>query len=491
MVVRTRFAPSPTGYMHIGNLRTALYAYCIAKHSQGTFILRIEDTDRKRNVPKSIQVIYDSLKLAGLEYDEGPFKDGGYGPYVQSQRKDQDIYQRHADLLVEQGAAYRCFCGKSGDGKGDPLAAAAAPRGAAARRNVCRYLTPAEVQAHLDAGDPYVIRQRIPDEGVTTFHDLVYGDITVKNSLLDEQVLLKSDGFPTYNFANVVDDHLMAITHVARGVEYLSSTPKYNLLYQAFGWEVPVYIHLPHIVKEGGKKLSKRAGDASFQDLLAQGFLPEAVVNYIALLGWSPGNDQEYFDLAGLVEVFDPRHINKSKAAFSMPKLEWLNGEHIRQIPPEKFHVYAGQYYPPALKAACDTRVVSRMIQPRLTRLTDIPAMTRFLVVVEPYDLALYEHAKSKSTLESSRRVLQTVRTALQAWAPAQPWSEDAIRQALLDLAAELNMKTGTVMWPVRIALTGLVVTPGGAIEIAAALGLAKTLLRIEAAIACLEGKKL
>ena len=248
MVVRTRFAPSPTGYMHIGNLRTALYAYCIAKHSQGTFILRIEDTDRKRNVPKSIQVIYDSLKLAGLEYDEGPFKDGGYGPYVQSQRKDQDIYQRHADLLVEQGAAYRCFCGKSGDGKGDPLAAAAAPRGAAARRNVCRYLTPAEVQAHLDAGDPYVIRQRIPDEGVTTFHDLVYGDITVKNSLLDEQVLLKSDDFPTYNFANVVDDHLMAITHVARGVEYLSSTPKYNLLYQAFGWEVPVYIHLPHIV---------------------------------------------------------------------------------------------------------------------------------------------------------------------------------------------------------------------------------------------------
>ena len=486
MVVRTRFAPSPTGYMHIGNLRTALYAYCIAKHSQGTFILRLEDTDRKRNVPKSIQVIYDSLKLAGLEYDEGPHKDGGYGPYVQSQRKDQGIYQRYADQLVESGSAYRCFCSpaRAVDGKGAPLDAAG-PRGAAARRNVCRSLTPAEVQAHLDAGDPYVIRQRIPDEGVTTFHDLVYGDITVKNSLLDEQVLLKSDGYPTYNFANVVDDHLMAITHVARGVEYLSSTPKYNLLYQAFGWEVPEYIHLPHIVKEGGKKLSKRAGDASFQDLLAQGFLPEAIVNYIALLGWSPGNDQEYFDLAGLVEVFDPRHINKSKAAFSMPKLEWLNGEHLRQIPPEKFHVYAGQYYPPALKAACDTSVVSRMIQTRLTRLTDIPGMTRFLLAVEPYDLALYEHAKSKSTLESSLRVLQTVRPVL---AQVQPWSEDAIRQTLLDLAAELNMKTGTVMWPVRIALTGLLVTPGGAIEIAAALGLAETLRRIEAAISCLGG---
>jgi glutamyl-tRNA synthetase len=468
--------------MHIGNLRTALYAYCIAKHSQGTFILRIEDTDRKRNVPRAIQVIYDSLRLAGLEYDEGPHKDGGYGPYVQSQRKDQGIYQRQADLLVEREAAYRCFCGKSVDGKGSPTAAAG-PRSAAARRNVCRYLTPAEVQAHLDAGDPYVIRQRIPDEGVTTFHDLVYGDISVKNSLLDEQVLLKSDGFPTYNFANVVDDHLMAITHVARGVEYLSSTPKYNLLYEAFGWEVPVYIHLPHIVKEDGKKLSKRAGDASFQDLLAQGFLPEAIVNYIALLGWSPGNDQEYFDLASLVELFDPRHINKSKAAFSLPKLEWLNGEHIRQIPPEKFHVYAGQYYPPALKAACDTQVVSRMIQTRLTRLTAIPEMTHFLLAVEAYDLALYEHAKSKSTLESSRHVLKTV---LMALAQVQPWSEDAIRQALLDLAAELNMRTGTVMWPVRVALTGQQVTPGGAIEIAAALGLAETLRRIEAAIDCL-----
>jgi len=488
MVVRTRFAPSPTGYMHIGNLRTALYAYCIAKHSQGTFILRIEDTDRKRNVPKAIQVIYDSLRLAGLEYDEGPCKDGDYGPYVQSQRKDQGIYQRQADRLVEGGAAYPCFCGKSVDGKGNPAAAlgGAGSRGAAARRNVCRYLTPAEVQAHLDAGDPYVIRQRIPDEGVTTFHDLVYGDISVKNSLLDEQVLLKSDGFPTYNFANVVDDHLMAITHVARGVEYLSSTPKYNLLYEAFGWEAPVYIHLPHIVKEGGKKLSKRAGDASFQDLLAQGFLPEAIVNYIALLGWSPGNDQEYFDLASLVELFDPRHINKSKAAFALPKLEWLNGEHIRQIQLEKFHAYASQYYPPALKAACDTQVVSRMIQTRLTRLTNIPEMTRFLLAVEPYDLALYQHAKSNSTLESSRLVLKAALPALSALAQLQPWSEDAIRQALLDLAAELNMKTGTLLWPVRVALSGRLVTPGGAIEIAAALGLAETLRRIEAAIACL-----
>jgi glutamyl-tRNA synthetase len=472
-MVRTRFAPSPTGYMHIGNLRTALYAYCIAKHSQGRFLLRIEDTDRKRNVPKAIQVIYDSLKLAGLAYDEGPDKDGGYGPYVQSQRKERGIYRRYADLLVERGAAYRCFCGKPAETQKSPSSRAL--------RDPCCDLPEDEMKARLAAGEPYVIRQRIPLEGATTFHDLVFGAITVKNSTLDEQVLLKSDGFPTYNFANVVDDHLMGITHVVRGVEYLSSTPKYDLLYKSFGWEIPAYIHLPHIVKESGKKLSKRGGDASFQDLIAQGFLPEAIINYVALLGWSPGNDREFFTLPEMVELFDVAHINKSRAAFSIQKLEWLNGEHMRQLSLGDFHEYAADYYPAQVMAACNIEVVSRMIQTRVTRLGAIPEMIQFLVEVAPYDLELYTHAKSKSTLESSLQVLKAV---VPIFARMSDWNEESIRQVLVDYAGQVNLKTGTVMWPIRVALSGLQNTPGGALEIAAALGKAETIRRIETAVA-------
>jgi glutamyl-tRNA synthetase len=491
-MVRTRFAPSPTGYMHIGNLRTALYAYCIAKHSQGRFLLRIEDTDRKRNVPKAIQIIYDSLKLAGLVYDEGPDKDGGYGPYVQSQRKERGIYQRYADLLVERGAAYRCFCGKPVEPLMSPaptkegILKAAQGKSPSSRpvRDPCCDLLEDEVKARLAAGETYVIRQRIPLEGTTTFHDLVYGDITVRNSTLDEQVLLKSDGFPTYNFANVVDDHLMEITHVVRGVEYLSSTPKYDLLYKSFGWEIPAYIHLPHIVKESGKKLSKRAGDASFQDLIAQGFLPEAIINYVALLGWSPGNDREYFTLPEMVELFDVAHINKASAAFSFPKLEWLNGEHMRQLSPGDFHEYAAEYYPAQVMSACNSEVVSRMIQTRVTRLGAIPEMIQFLVEVAPYDLELYTHAKSKSTLESSLQVLKAV---VPIFARTSDWYEESIRQVLVDYAGQTNLKTGTVMWPIRVALSGLQNTPGGALEIAAALGKAETLRRIETALAKIE----
>ena len=481
-MVRTRYAPSPTGYMHIGNLRTALYAYCFARHSGGKFLLRIEDTDRKRNVPKAIQVIYESLRLAGLDYDEGPDIGGPYGPYIQSQRKEAGIYQQHAELLLERGAAYRCFCQKE-------TAAAGAPddgQKAKPRLDPCRSLTGEEVAARMRDGLPFAIRQRISQEGSTTFHDLVYGDITINNSQLDEQVLLKSDGFPTYNFANVVDDHLMEITHVLRGVEYLSSTPKYDLLYQSFGWEIPQYVHLPHIVKEGGKKLSKRAGDASFQDLMARGFLPEAIVNYIALLGWSPGSDSEFFTLQDLVEQFDIQRINKSPAAFSIDKLEWLNGEHIRRLSPEAFHSAAMGFYPEALKQCCDTTLLSQVIQSRVTLLTQIPELTAFLLGVADYEADLFEHQKSKSTLQSSQEVLEAALPRLEG---IRAWNEPAVRQVLLEYGAETNRKTGTVMWPIRMALSGLLSTPGGATELAAVLGKAETIKRLTAALQKIEAR--
>ena len=362
-MIRTRIAPSPTGYMHIGNLRTGLYAYCIAKQAGGRFILRIEDTDRKRHNPKAIQVIYDSLRLAGLEYDEGPDKGGDFGPYVQSQRKDQGIYREYAELLVSRRGAYTCFCEKTASNE--------ELKGKKSKLNPCRFLSHEEVQERIAKGKSYVIRQRIPnpEQGETTFDDLVFGSITIQNSQLDDQILLKSDGFPTYNFANVIDDHLMEITHVVRGLEYLSSTPKYNLLYQSFGWEIPVYIHLPHIIKENGKKLSKREGDASFQDLIAGGFLPQAIVNMIALLGWNPGDGRELFTLDELVQAFDLHHISKSRAAFSIDKLEWLNGEHIRRLPLEDFYRLTEKYYSQDLAERCDLRLTSQMIQPRVTRL--------------------------------------------------------------------------------------------------------------------------
>jgi glutamyl-tRNA synthetase len=457
--------------MHIGNLRTGLYAYCIARHFGGQFILRIEDTDRKRNVPKSIQVIYDSLKLAGLNYDEGPDKGGSFGPYVQSQRQAQGIYQNYAETLVENGGAYRCFCQKDETENKTSRTKDYDP---------CRFLTPAEVESRMHAGDPSVIRQRIPEGGETTFVDRVYGRITVQNRQLDDQVLLKSDDFPTYNFANVVDDHLMAITHVVRGVEYLSSTPKYNLLYASFGWDVPEYIHCPHIVKEDGKKLAKRAGDASFQDLIARGFLPEAILNGVALLGWAPGDDREFFTLEDLVRDFDIDRINKSKAAFSLPKLAWLNGEHLHKLPLERFHAMALSYYPEKIKATCNTSRLSQVIQSRTDVLADIPAKVGFLADLPDYDLVFFVHDKSRSSLDSSRKVLGDIGPVIQS---IDHWDEEAFRTALQAYIAQTGLKTSAVMWPIRIALSGQLTTPGGATEIADILGKDESLKRIDLAL--------
>jgi glutamyl-tRNA synthetase len=475
--------------MHIGNLRTALYAYLAARHTGGQLILRIEDTDRRRNVEDAVQVIYDSLKLAGLDYDEGPDKPGAVGPYVQSRRLP--IYREQAERLVELGAAYRCFCAKvepeasretveegedtveeaestSAQGQADAPAKAYDP---------CRFLPFAEAEARKS--ESHVIRQRIPETGITTFVDRVYGSISWRNDLLDDQVLLKSDGYPTYNFANVVDDHLMGITHVLRGVEYLSSTPKYNLLYEAFGWPIPEYVHLPHIVKEGGKKLSKRAGDASFQDLVARGYLPQAIVNYIALLGWHPADDREFFTLPGLVEAFDIDRINKSSAGFSIAKLDWLNGEHVRALPAEEFHRLALPYYPPAL-SRYDTVALSRLIQPRVVRLTDIPELVAFFAAPVDHDASLYVNEKSKVTLESSRFVLAN---ALELFDDVPEWAHAGLAPLLIEWGKQNGIKTGAVMWPVRIALSGLASTPGGATEIAEILGKEETMRRLQAAL--------
>jgi len=498
-LVRTRFAPSPTGYMHIGNLRTALYAYLIARHYGGTLVLRIEDTDRRRNVEDAVEVIYDSLKLAGLDYDEGPGKGGDYGPYVQSERKP--LYRQYAEKLIELGSAYRCFCSKvepepsvealeEGDDEsaGSPLPpdGASGPNETSRTHDPCRFVSAGEANARAAAGEPHVIRQRIPDTGATSFEDHVYGVITWRNDLLDDQVLLKSDGFPTYNFANVVDDHLMGITHVVRGVEYLSSTPKYNLLYRSFGWPIPEYVHLPHIVKEGGKKLSKRAGDASFQDLVARGYLPQAIINYIALLGWHPADDREFFTLDGLVEAFDIDRINKSSAGFSLAKLDWLNSEHIRVLAPERFHELALPYYARRPEIArLDTAMISRLIQSRVVRLTDIPEMVAFFAQPAKHDRTLYGNEKSKSTIESSRHILANVMELLDE---AGEWTHEALAPLLVEWGRQNGFKTGTVMWPVRIALSGLASTPGGATEIAQILGKEESLRRLQAALTLLDG---
>jgi glutamyl-tRNA synthetase len=473
--------------MHIGNLRTALYAYLIARHHGGQFILRIEDTDRKRHVPAAVQVIYDSLRTAGLDYDEGPDKDGGYGPYVQSERLD--IYRRHAEQLVAQGDAYRCFCARAtsaeAGAEGDEVAPdAATPNSTAPEeqrplRDVCRSLSPAEAAQRARAGEAHAIRQRIPDEGSTTFYDLIFGAITIDNDQLDDQVLLKSDGYPTYNFANVVDDHLMAITHVVRGVEYLSSTPKYNLLYASFGWDLPEYVHTSHIVKESGKKWSKRDGDASFQDLLALGYLPEAVINYVALLGWNPGTEREFFPLDDLVSEFDIGRMGKSSAAFSFAKLDWLNGEHVRTLTPAEFAARARPFYPPLIADRYDTDKISRLIQPRVTRLTDIPDLTVFFGAPLDYPLDLYEHPKSRSTLASSRLVLSDAYPLLR---DLPEWTHEALAQRLVAFGQDAGLKTGAVMWPIRIALSGQEATPGGATEIAEILGRDESLRRIAAA---------
>lgn len=473
---RTRFAPSPTGYMHIGNLRTALYAFLTAKQADGIFILRIEDTDQNRNVPESVQAIYNGLRLAGIEYDEGPDKDGGYGPYVQSQRLP--IYKEHAEKLIQSGDAYFCFCQKE-----DKPALEITGERVQGYRDPCRDLSPEEVKAKFSEGILPVIRQRIPEPGVSSFTDHVYGEISIDHAQLDDQVLLKSDGFPTYNFANVVDDHLMGITHVIRGQEYLTSTPKYNLLYQAFGWEQPEYIHLPHIIREDGSKLSKRKGDPSFEDLVKMGYLPEAIVNYVALLGWNPGDEREFFLLSDLIAAFDINRINKSNAAFSFDKLRWLNGEHIRALSPEEFHNRALPYYPADFECL-DLKQLSELIQIRTENLSDIPALVGFFTELPSYEPGLFAHAKSKSTLESSKQVLQAV---LPLFTSIEEWTNENLFTNLKELANSQGLKVGTVMWPIRTALSGQETSPGGATELAAILGKAETLRRVQLGLAKLD----
>ncbi len=483
--IRTRFAPSPTGYMHVGNLRTALYAYLLAKKSKGTFILRIEDTDQERYVEGAVDIIYDTLRQTGLSWDEGPDIGGPVGPYVQSER--MGMFKDYALALVEKGEAYYCFCDKE---RLDELKIVQQASGIAPRYDGhCRNLTKEEVQAKLDAGVPYVIRQKCPQEGTTTFHDEVFGDITVDNAILDDQILIKTDGMPTYNFANVVDDHTMGITHVIRGNEYLSSTPKYNLLYQAFGWEIPTYIHCSPVMKNATEKLSKRNGDASFQDLLAKGYLTEAVVNYIALLGWSPKGEEEIFSLEELVQEFDVNGISKSPAIFDPVKLKAVNGEHIRRLAPAVFEELALPYIRQTCKREdVNLSILTEVLQPRTELFTDIPEQVDFIDSLPDYDIALYTHKKMKTTSETSLEALHILLPVLEE---ITDWSAEAIHEAVFTQIEELGVKNGYLLWPLRVALSGKQFTPGGGIEIAAVIGkddaIARTKVGIEKLTAALQ----
>jgi glutamyl-tRNA synthetase len=475
--VRTRFAPSPTGYMHIGNLRTALYTYLIAKKNHGDFILRIEDTDQERYVEGAVDVIYKTLKLTGLNWDEGPDIGGPVGPYVQSER--MGMFKDYAVKLVENGNAYYCFCDKArlDEVKKIQEASHIAPM----YDRHCRNLSKEEVQAKLDAGIPYVIRQKMPLDGTTTFHDEVYGDITVENSTLDDQILIKTDGMPTYNFANVVDDHTMGITHVVRGNEYLSSAPKYNLLYQAFGWDIPTYIHCPPVMKDQTTKLSKRNGDASFEDLLAKGYLKDAVVNFIALLGWAPKGEQEIFTLDELAEEFDISGISKSPAIFDPVKLKAINAAYIRKMPLDEFKEYIIPYVRQSVKREdIDMELIASVLQPRTELFTDIPEQVDFIDELPEYDISMYCHKKMKTNTETSLEALKAVLPVLEN---LDDWNTDKIHEALFGLVAELGVKNGWLLWPVRTAVSGKQFTPGGAVELCAILGKDETLTRIRKGI--------
>ena len=476
--VRTRFAPSPTGYMHVGNLRTALYAYLLAKKEGGDFILRIEDTDRERYVEGAVDIIYDTLRKTGLVWDEGPDIGGPVGPYVQSER--MGMFKAYAEELVKKGHAYYCFCDKERleEVRTIQQASGIAPR----YDGHCRHLTPEEVQEKLDAGVPYVIRQKMPTTGTTSFEDEVYGTVTVENETLDDQILIKTDGMPTYNFANVVDDHTMGITHVIRGNEYLASTPKYNLLYEAFGWEKPVYIHCAPVMKNHTEKLSKRNGDASFEDLLAKGYLTEAIVNYIALLGWSPKGENEIFTLPELVQEFDVSGISKSPAIFDVQKLRAINGEYIRRLSPADFLAHAKPYIRQTCKREdVDLSALCAMLQPRTEVFTDIPEQVDFIDTLPAYDNALYVHKKMKTNQENSLASLKACLPALEA---VTEWTLENVHAALFDVIAQLGVKNGVVLWPVRVALSGKQFTPGGGVDLAALLGKEETLARIRKGIA-------
>ncbi len=478
--VRTRFAPSPTGYLHIGGLRTALYAWLFARKHEGVFILRIEDTDTEREVKGAKEVIYSTLRQTGLNYDEGPDVGGNYGPYIQSQRID--IYKHYANKLIECGAAYRCFCTKEQLAKRREEAQKRGETYTYGKH--CLNLSEHEIEKRLSAGEPYVIRQNIPKEGQTTYTDAVFGDITVPNADLDDNVLLKADGMPTYNLANVVDDHLMGITHVIRGVEYLSSTPKYNYLYRALEWDLPLYIHLPVVMKDKQRKLSKRHGDASFDDFIKKGYLKEALLNYIALLGWSPGNDREIFSLEELTDAFSLEGLSKSSAVFDIDKLTWMNAQYIRALPQQSFINLAMPYYKQAKVAGFDLEIITGLLQPRLERLTDIPEKLSFLATMPSFDISLYEHKKMKTDAQSALPVLKEAETLLKS---LDDFSVDSLKQALSSLTERLGIKSGQLFWPLRIAITGTAVTPGGAVEIACLLGKAETLRRINTSILALE----
>ena len=484
--IRTRYAPSPTGKMHVGNLRSALYEDLVAKHENGVFMLRIEDTDQERYVEGATEIIYRTLEATGLKHDEGPDKDGGYGPYVQSERMKTGIYMKYAKELIEKGEAYYCFCDKERlaslktqvtedeDGEGKTITI---------YDKHCLGLSKEEVEANLAAGKPFVIRQNIPNEGTTTFHDELYGDITVENSELDDMILIKSDGYPTYNFANVVDDHTMNITHVVRGNEYLSSSPKYVRLYDAFGWKVPVYIHLPLITDENHKKLSKRSGHSSFEDLIEQGFVTEAIVNYVALLGWSPEDNNEIFSLDELVKKFDYHRINKSPAVFDIVKLRWMNGEYIKAMDDDKFYEMAKPYLDKSLPADYDEakrRKVAGMVKTRIEVFPDIEGHVDFLRALPDYDIEMYTHKKMKTDAASSLSVLQDVLPILEE---ATDYTNDALYQTLLKYIEEKGYKNGFVMWPIRTALSGKQMTPAGATEILELLGKEESLKRIRKGI--------
>ena len=475
--IRTRFAPSPTGRMHVGNLRTALYAWLTARHAGGQFLLRIEDTDQEREMEGAVDIIYRTLAETGIDYDEGPDKDGGCGPYVQSERVRQGIYMKYAKELIDKGEAYYCFCTKE---RLESLHRVVDGKEISSYDKHCLHLSPEEVKANLASGMPYVIRQNNPRTGTTTFHDEVFGDITIDNEELDDMILIKSDGFPTYNFANVVDDHLMGITHVVRGNEYLSSTPKYNRLYEAFGWEIPKYIHCPLITDENHAKLSKRSGHSSFEDLIDQGFLPEAVVNFVALLGWSPEDNQEKMTLAEMVQKFDYRHISKSPAVFDYGKLTWLNGVYIKEMDEARYLKLAMPEIDKAVHRDVDKKAIADMVKSRIEVFPDIPPMVSFFEQVPEYDISLYTHKKMKTDPEKSLTLLREVQPVLEA---QEDYSNDALFAALQSFGKERGYKTGFVMWPIRTALSGQMTTPGGATELMAVLGREESLARIDAAI--------
>lgn len=483
--IRTRYAPSPTGRMHVGNLRTAMYAYLIAKHEGGDFLLRIEDTDQERFVEGAVEIIYRTLEETGLVHDEGPDKDGGVGPYVQSERHALGMYLDYAKMLVEKGEAYYCFCTQE---RLDSLKKTVDGQEIMVYDKHCLHLTKEEVQANLAAGMPYVIRQNNPVDGTTTFHDEIYGDITVDNSELDDMVLIKSDGYPTYNFANVVDDHLMGITHVVRGNEYLSSSPKYNRLYDAFGWEVPVYVHCPLITNEEHKKLSKRSGHASYEDLIEQGFISEAVVNYVALLGWSPVGNQEIFSLKELIQEFDFRNISKSPAVFDMTKLKWMNSEYMKAMDFDRFYGMAEPFIRKVIKKDLDLRKIAAMVKTRIEVFPDIENHIDFFETLPEYDCSMYFNKKMKTDSQTSLTLLQEILPILEA---QEDYSNDALYAALSAFVSEKGYKTGYVMWPIRTAVSGKQMTPAGATEIMEVLGKEESLHRIRKGIELLSKETL